>query len=292
MSEIPQWFWDSVETPTESAFLDVSGCEVSYRNWSEGADGKPGLLFIHGHNAHSHWWDFIAPNFKDRFQTAALDLTGMGDSDHRDNYSNDLYADEIVGVADALNLPKNTYVVAHSFGGMMAIRAFANYPDRFKHLVLVDSGVRHPEDIEEREPQIERLQRRKVYPTKDVGQSRFRLQPPQQCENQYLVNYIARESLEYDDDGWIWKFDEELNSRMTMNGDLKDDLLSINAKITLIYGEHSESFKARSANYMKELKPSLDLIKIADAQHHLFLDQPLAFIEELSKVIDFDLADT
>jgi len=286
MSEIPQWFWDSVETPTESASLEIADCDVNYRKWSEGADGKPGLLFVHGHNAHSHWWDFIAPKFKDQFQTAALDLTGMGDSDHRDAYSNDVYAEEIVGVADALNMPKNTIVVAHSFGGLMAIRALAKYPERFKHLVLVDSGVRHPDDVEERETQIERLQPRKVYPTKEIGQSRFRLQPPQLCENQYLVDYIARESLEYDDDGWIWKFDEELNSRMTMNGDLKDDLLSINAAITLIYGEFSESFKVRSANYMQELVPSLTLIEIANAQHHLFLDQPLDFIEQLSKVID------
>lgn len=286
MPEIPQWFWNSIETKTDSACLDIAGCEVNYRKWSEAEAGKKGLLFVHGHNAHSHWWDFIAPSFKDRFQTAAIDLTGMGDSDHRDNYSNDIYAEEIVGVADALNMPEDTIVVAHSFGGMMAIRAFAQYPDRFKHLVLVDSGVRHPDDIEERDPQIDRLQRRKVYPTKEIALSRFRLQPPQQCENQYLVDYIARESLEYDDGGWVWKFDEELNARMAMQGDLKEDLLAISSDITLIYGALSESFKVRSANYMQELVPSLGLIEMADAQHHLFLDQPLAFIDELSKVID------
>jgi pimeloyl-ACP methyl ester carboxylesterase len=277
---------NSIETKSDSASLDIAGCDVNYRKWSDAEPGKKGLLFIHGHNAHSHWWDFIAPSFKDRFQTAAIDLTGMGDSDHRDGYSNDMYAEEIVGVADALNMPEDTIVVAHSFGGMMAIRAFAKYPDRFKRLVLVDSGVRHPDDIEERDPQIDRLQRRKVYPTKEIALSRFRLQPAQQCENQYLVDYIARESLEYDDDGWVWKFDEELNSRMTMNGDLKEDLLAISADITLIYGALSESFKVRSANYMQELVPSLGLIKMADAQHHLFLDQPLAFIDALSKVID------
>lgn len=283
MSEIPQWFWDAVETESDAAFVNVADRDVNHVSWS--TSGDKGLLFVHGHNAHAHWWDFIAPAFKDDYQTAALDLTGMGDSDHRDAYSNDLYADEIKAVADALNLPKNTTVVAHSFGGLMAIRAFAKYPDRFNNLVLVDSGVRHPEDVKEREPQIERLQQRKVYPSKEIAQSRFRLQPPQQCENQYLVDYIARNSLEYDDDGWIWKFDQELNSRMTMVGDLTEDFQSIRGGLSLIFGAESESFSQKSAGYMSELMPELKVIEIADAQHHLFLDQPEEFLKQLSKLI-------
>ena len=116
-------------------------------------------------------------------------------------------------------------MVAHSFGGMMALRAFSKYPDRFKGLILVDSGVRHPEDVKEREPQLERWAKPKIYPNREIAQSRFRLQPPQLCDNQYIVDHIARNSIEYDDaeDGWVWKFDDELNSRMTMLGDLEAD---------------------------------------------------------------------
>lgn len=288
MSDIPQWFWDAVETESDSAFVDVADREVNYLSWrpSQEKSGEKGLLFVHGHNAHAHWWDFIAPSFKDQYQTAAIDLTGMGDSDHRDAYSNDLYADEIKAVADALEMPTDTTVVAHSFGGLMAIRAFAKYPERFANLVLVDSGVRHPEDIKEREPQIERLQQRKVYPSKEIAQGRFRLQPPQQCENQYLVDYIAQNSLEFDDDGWVWKFDEELNSRMSMVGNLEEDFQSINAKMSLIYGAQSESFSEKSALYMKDLRPSLTVVEMANAQHHLFLDQPEDFIKQLIALIE------
>ena len=284
MSEIPAWFWSAVESESKAGFIEVEGCDIRHRSWNE--TGSKGLLFVHGHNAHSRWWDFIAPHFLDDYHVAALDLSGMGDSDHRDNYSNDTYAKEIIGVADALEMPSSTTLVAHSFGGLMAIRTFALYPDRFDRLILLDSGVRHPDDVEEREPQIERLQRRKVYPSKEVAQSRFRLQPPQQCENQYLVDYIAQHSLEFDDDGWIWKFDEELNSRMQMLGNLEEDFLSISADTSLIYGGQSESFSAKSAAYMQSLNPSLDLIALADAQHHLFLDQPLAFIDKLKGLLN------
>lgn len=283
MSETPDWFWQYVETESKSQYVEVEGVDVNYLTWSDA--GNPGLLFVHGHNAHAHWWDFIAPAFKDDYQTVAIDLSGMGDSDHRDNYSADTYAAEIVAVADAAGMPKDTIVVAHSFGGRMALRAFAQYPDRFKGLVLVDSGVKHPD--EERPPEPERWSKPKVYPNSDIARARFRLQPPQTCDNEYIVQHIARHSVEYDDDagGFVWKFDEELNSRMSGYGDAESDLKSISTLAALIYGQNSETFGAKSAQYMKELLPSLDVTELSDAQHHLFLDQPVAFMDRLKAIL-------
>ncbi|HAK53055.1 MAG TPA: alpha/beta hydrolase [Gammaproteobacteria bacterium] len=281
MSDIPDWFWQSTETESSAGFVEVDDADIKYRHWSD--VGKPGLLFVHGHGAHSHWWDFIAPTYKDDYQTVALDLSGMGDSDHRDDYSTDLFAAEIVAVADAMQMPEDTVVVAHSFGGMMSLRTFASNPNRFKGLVLVDSGVKHPD--EEKPKEVERWSRPKVYSSKEIARSRFRLRPPQQCENEYLLQYIARHSIDAIDEGFIWKFDEELNERMQYTGDLADDLKALTVKCALIYGENSESFTSKSAQYMKELQPALDVHELADAQHHLFLDQPLAFMDLLSSIL-------
>ena len=175
-------------------------------------------------------------------------------------------------------------MVAHSFGGMMALRAVATHPGRFKGLVLVDSGVRDPEEEQERDKQLERWTKPKVYPDRETAVSRFRLQPPQQCDNQYIVDHIARHSVEYDD-GWVWKFDEEQGSRMNRDGNLEDDLKNVTGKIALIYGEQSASYSSKSADYMKSLKPELEVIPLANARHHLFLDQPLAFVETLKGLL-------
>ena len=59
-SSIPNWFWEAVDTPAESRTIEVDECDVAYRFYP--APGKPGMLLIHGMNAHSRWWDFIAPN--------------------------------------------------------------------------------------------------------------------------------------------------------------------------------------------------------------------------------------
>jgi pimeloyl-ACP methyl ester carboxylesterase len=63
------------------------------------------------------------------------------------------------------------------------------------------------------------------------------------------------------------------------------DLSAITARLALIYGEQSESFSAKSAAYMLSLNEHLQVSSISDAQHHLFLDQPLAFIQHLQDIL-------
>ena len=277
-STTPQWFWDAIDRKAETGFVEVADCDINYLYWSQ--PGNPGLLFVHGHNAHAHWWDFVAPSYADTFQTVALDLSGMGDSDHRDEYSADLYAREIVAVADKCDMTKDTILVSHSFGGMVSIRTVAEYPDRFKGLILLDSGVKHPDDI--RPPEPERLAAAKLYPSAEIARSRFRLQPSQQCANQFILDHIARHSIEYIDEGFGWKFDEEHRTRMLPYEDVQNDFESIAIKAALIFGDSSEYFSQKSAEFMKSLLPQLEVTELADAQHHLFLDQPLSFIATLT----------
>ena len=80
--------------------------------------------------------------------------------------------------------------------------------------------------------------------------------------------------------------DEEQRQRMQAYDDLKADFESIAMKCALIYGDSSEYFTAKSAAYMSELLPQLEVTELAKAQHHLFLDQPLNFMTELTAQLD------
>ena len=77
-STAPEWFEWAVSRPRASHFADADGTRIHYASWNAGDTGKPGLLFLHGFLGHSHWWDFIAPFFTDRFRVYALDFSGMG----------------------------------------------------------------------------------------------------------------------------------------------------------------------------------------------------------------------
>ena len=276
---IPNWFWEAIDVEPVTKTVEVDECDVSYRHYE--AIGKPGMLLIHGMNAHSRWWDFIAPQLLDRYQVAAMDLTGMGDSDYRYEYSSNTYADEILAVLDDAKFGIDSIVVAHSFGGYMAVRAANKAPDRFKALVMVDSGIRHPDD-----PVPEQIwmsgARSKIYPDKETALNRFRVQPPQPCDNEFLLQYIARNSLMPVDGGWTWKFDEDLLTSLTDAERKPEEFQALTTTLGVIFGAESELFSRRTLEYMQELIPEPFPIKeIANAQHHLFLDQPQAFVESL-----------
>jgi len=281
-NNVPDWFFKAVETEAREKRVEVDDCDVAYRVW-DGEEG-PGLLFIHGMNAHSHWWDFIAPSFIRQYRVAAMDLTGMGDSDFRYEYDPATYANEIVGVLDAAGFGPDSIVIAHSFGGYMAVKAANLFPDRFAGLVLVDSGIRHPDEpIPDRPPMGGRA---KLYPDRESALTRFRLQPPQPCENQYILEYIARHSLLRADGGWTWKFDDDLLVTLKGGERQADDYASLRCKLAVIYGADSELFSKRTLEYMRELIPQdFPAIAIADAQHHVFLDQPERFIAALEQVL-------
>ena len=131
-SGVPDWFWKAVETEAREERIEVEDCDVAYRVWD--GDEGPGLLFIHGMNAHSHWWDFIAPAFIRQYRVAAMDLTGMGDSDFRYEYDAATYASEIAGVLDAAEFGSDSIVVAHSFGGYMAVKAANLFPSMLRSI--------------------------------------------------------------------------------------------------------------------------------------------------------------
>ena len=318
---IPEWFFEAVETPSESAAVEVEGCDVVWRAWDAPTQRRAwdapankrgagdtsesdlrdergvsrqrnsnapaararGLLLIHGMNAHSRWWDFIAPALAEDYRVVAMDLTGMGDSDHRYEYSSATYAKEIVAVCDAAGLGRDVIVVGHSFGGNMATKAANLHPGRFGGLILADSGLRHPD---EPLPDMPRMGgRAKAYPDKRTALARFRLQPPQPCANAYILEHIARHSLMPVDGGWAWKFDADLPNALKDAERHPEDYASLRLPVGLIHGADSKLFSERTRRHMQSLIPGdVPAVAIPDAQHHLFLDQPLAFIKALRRM--------
>jgi pimeloyl-ACP methyl ester carboxylesterase len=128
--------------------------------------------------------------------------------------------------------------------------------------------------------------RPKKYPDRETALARFRLQPPQTCENQYILDYVARHSLLPVDGGWTWKFDDDLPNTLKGAQRLADEYTALRCKVGVIYGERSELFSKRTLEYMRELIPQpFPAVAIADAQHHVFLDQPEAFVAALREML-------
>lgn len=289
----PGWFARALETPWEDRSVVIDGTPIHYLYWASPATEttaereKPGLVFVHGNGAHAHWWTFLAPFFLEHYRVAAIDLSGAGDSGRRDRYTPELFAAEVIGVAEDAGFGSDTVVVGHSFGGFVTLKTGLLYCDRLAGIVLVDSAVRPPDFKWERDPRRSPIKPKRVYETFEEALGRFRLMPPQDCRNQYILDYIGRWSLTRVTDGWTWKFDDGLFRKMDFGiENMHEELARLRCRVGVIYGEDSYLFTQDIADYMfRVLDESVPFVGIPDAQHHLFLDQPLAFVSALRTLL-------
>jgi pimeloyl-ACP methyl ester carboxylesterase len=278
----PQWFTDALGTEPEHRSVVVEGTGIRYLSW--GTQGKPGLVFVHGGAAHARWWSFIAPMFAKNWHAVAIDLSGHGDSGWRNDYSHDLWAQEIMSVADDVGFPGPPVVVGHSLGGMVTIVTAATFGDRVAGSVIVDSPVRRPSPESEEGRSGKAFRRPGVYANKQEALSHFRLIPPQPCDNDFIVDYIADHSIHQTAEGWTWKFDRRLFDGNLVA--LRDQLSAIRSRVALFTGEFSVVVPPDVAEYMYGLMGEVSpVIEIPQAHHHLTLDQPLAFVAALRTLL-------
>ena len=142
-SDLPFWFERALDTPSESGNVHVAGANIAYEVW--GPVGKPGVALVHGSNAHLEWWRFTAPFLADNFRVAALDLSGNGDSDWRERYHGELFADEVWAVCQAARLGPRPFVVGHSFGGFVALETGHHHAPTLGGICSWTSRSRHRE---------------------------------------------------------------------------------------------------------------------------------------------------
>lgn len=287
----PDWFEAAISTRYQSHFLERDGAIIHYQTW--GDPSRPGLLLTHGNGAHAHWWDFVAPYFLDQYYVVAITLTGMGDSGWRGAYNMSTFSADQLAVAEATGLfghAQKPIIVSHSFGGFVTMFTSSRHSEKFAGIVIVDSPVNPPGKPQDGPPRSGRPN--KVYASLEAALERFRLAPPQPCQNHYAMDYIARHSVkettgEDGAAGWVWKFDPSIWRRFDMEGQTPAQMLqAITCPLAIMRGEDSAIVLDDVWAYMQALAgPHVPFISIPHACHHVMLDQPVAFIAALRTLL-------
>lgn len=281
---VPEWFKKAIKNKPLSRFVKVKGADIHYLVW--GDISKPGLFLIHGYSAHAHWWDFIAPNFIDNYCVVAIDLSGMGDSEHRDSYSQSLYSLEIKSVCEELGWNSANFL-AHSMGGPISIKAASLYPDLFESLFLLDAVVVVPPDkARSFSPRSSMVRNNFIYEDFNAAVDSFRLIPPQPCKNEFLLKHIAEHSFKNTDEGWLLKSDASI-MRSYEYEDLTEIFMDLKCPTYLVYGLMSQILSQEILEYTTYVGnlPEERVVGIAGAMHHIFIDEPLVFVKEIKKLL-------
>ncbi len=282
MSDAPEWFREAVATPFEEGSVEVAGCPIHYLKW--GDPGRPGLVLVHGGAAHAHWWSFIAPQLSHDYQVVALDLSGHGDSGRREQYPREIWADEIMAVAEDAQLVGAPIVVGHSMGGFVCISAAARHGDRLAGAVILDSPVRRPDPEAEEGARGRAFRNPKVYPDIETALQHFRVVPEPTCAEPYILDHIGRHSLRRVEGGWTWKFDPLVFRRFAPRA-IHEILSEVRCRVALFRAEFG-LVTPDIGDYMVELLDrNAPVVEVPSAYHHLLLDQPLALITGLRAIL-------
>ena len=135
--------------------IRINGASLFY----EEAGRRDPIIFHPGYTgAHDVWLDEISPRLKDRCCCIAMDCRGAGDSERpSEGYNIEHYADDLVGLADALKISRFHYV-GHSRGGGIGFQLATTSKDRINKLVLVapipSDGISSPESFHDRARKI------------------------------------------------------------------------------------------------------------------------------------------
>ena len=288
--EGPAWFNAAMADEPQRTTVTVQGAPIEVLAW--GDVGDPGLLLLHGNGAHADWFSFIAPLLKTGRRVVALSFSGMGGSGWRTQYGVSQWADEALAVAEATGLFEAAVpptVAAHSFGGFPLMNLAARHGQRLARAVIMDTPVRPPGSREGRRFRPPNLRSAKVYASLDAALMRFRYLPPQASTAPFIADVIARRGLKPvigpdGGPGWVWRFDPFMFRHFDF-GRPQRDLAQARCPVTLVRGGRSGLVTpALMALQLAAAPAGTEALTLDDADHHLMVDQPLAFAALLDRL--------
>lgn len=276
----PEWFEQALACRPEVAGVVASGADINYRAWGP-VEANAGIVLIHGGAAHARWWDHVAPLLaQEGLRVVALDLSGHGESSHRERYELDDWADEVAAVVAAGGFGRPPFVVGHSMGGLVALRHALRAGGTIRGTVMVDCRTVPYSDSERTANEARALRPAPIYRDRTDALARFRL-VPDQWSLPYVFDHVAAASIRAVEKGWTWKFDPQIFAGQRDFDPL--DLTRLGRRLRLV----------RAGNGM----PAADLarlvadgcatvtVEIPDAGHHVMLDRPLALVSTLRALL-------
>jgi len=261
----------------EDRFVEIGGLRLHYQDF--GTAGKPVMVCVHGGAANGHWFDFVAAGFTPDHHVLALDQRGHGDSAWAEPpaYSYHDYAADLDKVAAKLDLRDFT-LVGHSMGGMVAMVYASTYPGRMARLVIVDTSINLSE---ERLSAMRGVGSREgsSYASREDLVARYKLRPGNSLAPLDVQRRIAGHSArQFPDGGWRHKFDRRVYAlREQMDGMPCWDRIRVPA--LLVRGDRSPRITPEILAAVQARAPQVELATVADADHHVTLDNPTGFVE-------------
>lgn len=278
--------------PTSRHFI-AQRLRLHYLDWGNGA--APPLILLHGGRDHAHSWDWVARALRDRWHVIAPDLRGHGDSAWSPDGAyqvNDFVYDLAQLIHQLAEEPVT--IVAHSYGGAIALLYAAIYPDRVRRLVAIEAMLPPAPGapatraapqvwrdwIEERRAIAIRSPRR--YASLDDALARMRAANAHLSEAQ--ARHLTVHGVNRNEDGtFSWKFDDLFRAGSPQNVSEEEQCQlweAVTCPVLLACGEESWATDPADDGRLEHFADAR-VVRFAGAGHWVHHDRLEAFVAEL-----------
>lgn len=275
--------WDGPPTVERRSLVvdESTGRRLSGLVWGS---GEPELVLLHGGAQNAHTWDTVALAL-DR-SLVALDLTGHGHSDWRDDHA---YWPEgmALDVAQAIEAwaPKAKLLVGMSLGGLTATVVAATRPELVPHLGIID--VTPGTDHAKAEPIIAFISGPEVFTTYDELLARTIEFNPTRSESSLRRGVLHNAHWVGPEDQWSWRWDPTRDTdRIPDFGDLWDRVSEVRAPILFVRGGASGVVGDEDVEELLRRQPETRVVVVDGAGHSVQGDKPLELAALLAEVLD------
>jgi pimeloyl-ACP methyl ester carboxylesterase len=289
--------------PTSHTYISQR-MRLHYLDW--GNPSAPALLLLHGTRDHAHSWDWTARRLRERYHVVTPDLRGHGDSQWSlgSLYTPTEYVYDLAQLVEQQSLAP-VRIVAHSLGGIIALRYAGSYPELVERLVIVDGtgdmAMRSSPRLEAPERQREWIQAQRAlaariprrYATLDEALARMQQANPHLSPDQ--ARHLTIHGANQNEDGsYSWKFDAYTDANI-VGGAFHVDLpphevaqlwRSIACPVLFLTGEESWHVSSLDESTLVAGFQDARHLFVERAGHWLHHDQLDRFIELTASFLD------
>ena len=227
----------------------------------------PPIIFLHSWMGSWRYWLPTMDHISERNRAYAIDFWGFCESDRRDSdFSVVEYVDMLLGFMDNMGLAR-VNLAGHGLGGMVAIRAASQHPERFVKLMTVNTPIHGAQAISVRPGALLSRLFGRSNPT-NVWSKMLR-----QIE---VDDTQIKEEIIEDTDSLSESVVERVVASV-LKADLRPDLAQVVQPLLAIYSANDVIVNNEQAELLHDEYRSLQVLKLRHSNHFPFLDQPNVF---------------
>ena len=210
-------------------------------------------------------WRHLIPKLNQKYRAIAYELRGMGKSEAPGKqgvtYTNEDHAKDLEALLDALNISQAA-IVAHAFGGFVAMRVAIDRPERVSTMVIVNTSAKlESSTVSKMAPgRATTVEIEGMEPLLDNAMARWFTERVHREHPEVIQFY--REML-----GANPPMGYAANARGIPLIDLRDKLNTIQCPTLVVVGKEDKATPPRENKMIAERIPGAQLVVVPNASH-------------------------